>query len=305
MNCETIDQAVIDNIATPSRVMAPMQWYGGKGNLAKKIVPLLPDGRVYVEPFMGAASVFWHLKPPRQVEVLNDLDGEVVNLFRVLQDADLFKQFAHRITWTLYSFEEFKRALDCESTDPLDRAWAFFVRQNQGFGGKAETEGDWGRAFVKDRGMAHTANKWRGRVKLLRAWHDRLSRVQLDNRDAIDVVTYWDSADTVFYLDPPYVGDTRKDTDVYAHECDDNFHARLVGSLLAIQGQAVLSGYDHKIYLPLEGAGWERHEFQTACHAAGRGRGSKLRGKGAATEHVARIEVLWIKRHEQEEGLLF
>jgi len=271
--------------------------------MAAKIIPHIPPGRIYVEPYCGAASIFWHLTPPRAVEVLNDLNGDVVNLFRVLQDESQFAAFAHRITWTLYSVDEFRKALECDSDDPIDRAWAFFVRQNQGFSGKGETEGDWGRAFTSSRGMAESASIWRGRIKLLATWHDRLSRVQLDNRNSLDVIRYWDSKDTVFYLDPPYISDTRAQgkRNVYAHECDDSHHAELVETLLHIKGQAVLSGYAHPIYEPL--VDWDRIDIPTACHAASKGRGTKLQGAGSALEHVARTETLWIKRHVRPRGL--
>jgi hypothetical protein len=158
-------------------------------------------------------------------------------------------------------------------------------------------EGDWGRAFISNRGMAETASGWRGRLHLLDWWHSRLSRVQLDSRDALTVIRYWESPDTTFYLDPPYVADTRVKGKqyVYRHEADDDHHRQLVELLLTIQGRAVLSGYDHPAYQPLTDAGWSVHRIKTACHAAGRIRGSKLRGAGNATKHAGRVEVVWVK----------
>lgn len=287
------------HIPTPNRVMAPCRWYGGKALLAKHIVPLLPRGRVYVEPYMGMASVFWHLDPPYPVEVLNDIDGRVVNLFRVLQDRAMFCDFAHRVRWTMYARDELQRAIDTpDDSPPVDRAWAFFVRCNMGMSGiPAVTAGKWSRTFESSRGMAETASKWRSRVSLLRAWHDRLSRVQIDSRDALEVIRYWDTPDTVFYLDPPYVHSTRAkgNTAVYGSEQSDSHHAELVATLLAINGQAVLSGYDTPIYAPLTAAGWRRVDIETACFAAGRVRGSGLQGIGAVMEKAPRTEVLWVK----------
>jgi DNA adenine methylase len=283
-------------IPASNRVMAPVRWYGGKGRMARKIVPLLPAGRVYVEPYAGAASVFWHLDPPREVEVLNDLNGEIINLFRVLQDRDQFERLAHRLTWTPYSVDEFRRAGRCESHDPVDRAWSFFVRHGQGFSGKSDSDGNWGRVFGSSRGMAKTASNWRSRLSLLDHWHSRLTRVQLDNRDALDVIRYWDSPDTVFYLDPPYVHSTRAKAsrNIYAHECDDSHHKQLISLLLGIGGRAVLSGYDSPLYRPLLDAGWSVHRWRVSCSAAGRVRGSRIRGEGAAKQCVPRTEVLWI-----------
>lgn len=302
---------ILAEIPKPNRAMAPVRWYGGKGNLAPKIVPMIPPGKVYVEPYCGAASIFWHLRP-REVEVLNDLHGELVALFRVLQDAEQFRELTHRLAWTPYSREEFRRALAMRDEPDLslvDRAWAFFVRQNQGFSGIAKTEGYWSRAFVSCRGMALNSNSWRSRLASLRVWHERLSRVQIDSIDALECVRYWDSSDTVFYLDPPYVHATRaggKGAE-YDHEQPDEHHEELVRLLLEIEGQAVLSGYDSPIYSPLEDAGWHRREVETVSHAATKARGSKQRGEGSAKKHVARTEVLWIKerRRKSRPGLIY
>lgn len=294
---------ILAEIPKPNRVMAPVFWYGGKGRLAPKIVPMIPPGKVYVEPYCGAASIFWHLQP-RQVEVLNDLHGELVTIFRVLQDAEQFRELTHRLAWTPYSREEFRRALAMRDEPDLslvDRAWAFFVRQNQGFSGIAKTEGSWSRAFISYRGMAAPASKWRGRLASLRVWHERLSRVQIDSVDALRCIAYWDSPDTVFYVDPPYVHATRAkgSRGAYEHEQPDEHHEELIRLLLGITGQAVVSGYDSPIYQPLADAGWRVERIKTASHAAGRVRGTKLRGKGAGLKHAARVEVLWIKSHDK------
>ncbi|MCX7934927.1 MAG: hypothetical protein N3A66_06675, partial [Planctomycetota bacterium] len=181
----------------------------------------------------------------------------------------------------------------------IDRAWATMVTHGQGFSGIAKTVGNWSRAFVSSRGIAETAARWRSRLAMLDYWHKRLSRVQLDNLDALEVVRYWDSPDTVFYLDPPYVADTRVkgNQNIYAHEASNEHHRALVDILLSVKGQAMLSGYAHPIYAPLEQAGWQRVDIRTACSAVNRARGSKLRGDGALLRHVPRTETIWIRRH--------
>jgi len=298
-----IDDAVVEQIPHPRRPMAPFQWYGGKGILAPWIISHLPvDGaKVYVEPYAGAASVFWHLKQPFPVEVLNDIDERVVTVFRVLQDRTKFLEFRHRIIWTPYSLSEFRRAIkiiaNLNDHDDIDSAWAFFVACNQGYSAIAETPGNWSRAFCLNR-----CSKWCSRIKLLHHWHERLRRVQIDNRDALEVIRYWDSPETVFYIDPPYVPSTRVNRKVYKYDLSDDHHERLVDVLLNIQGQAALSGYDNPIYSRLESAGWEKHEKLTCCSAAARNRGTKLRGEGSLKTHAPRVEVLWVKRHKT--GLL-
>jgi len=293
-----LDALVLEQIAKPSRVMAPFRTVGGKGLLAKRIFPYIPRGRLYVEPFCGAASVFWHLDPPFPVEVLNDLDGEIVNLFRVLQDREMFEEFKHRVIWTPYSRAEFERAISVgPDASPIDRAWAFFVRQNQGFGGMrvGATKGSWGRDLsATSRGMSECASQWRCRMKLLAWWHDRLTRVQIDCIDGIEAIKYWDTEDTVFYVDPPYVLDARSHgMRCYVHEMSLEDHERLVETLLGIKGLAVVSGYHHEVYKPLEEAGWKRYEFGVVSYVAGRTRASGMLGTGAAKARCPRIEVIW------------
>jgi DNA adenine methylase len=278
---------------------APVQWYGGKGNMLAKLLPLVPaGGHPYCEPYCGAASLFWS-RQPAQVEVLNDLNGDLVGLFRCLQDRATFDELKHRLTWTLYSRAEFARALEIQSSDeadPIDRAWAFFVAQNQGFsGGGAKTIGNWGRNFTSDGGMAAVTNQWLMRLSMLDDWHKRIARVQIDRRDALEVLRYWDTPDAVFYVDPPYMASTRAQgySNVYRHEADDAHHAALVETLLGLHGAVVVSGYACAAYAPLEAAGWERTDFQTSCHAAGRGRDSGLQGAGAAMKKVQRVETVW------------
>jgi DNA adenine methylase len=133
---------------------APVQWYGGKGNMVAKLLPLIPETHLYCEPYGGAGSLLF-AREPAPVEVYNDLCGGLVNLFRTLQDPRRFKRLQHRLHHTLYSREEFCLALDTLKdpvASPDDRAWAFFVAQNQGFSGKANSEGYWGRTFTSDRG---------------------------------------------------------------------------------------------------------------------------------------------------------
>jgi len=283
-------------LADKERLRAPFRWFGGKGKMQAKLLPLIPaGGRPYCEPYAGAASVFWS-RDPAPVEVLNDLDDRIVNLFRVLQDREQFDDLKHRILWTPYARAEFGRALDILKTgsgDQVERAWAFFVAQNQGMSGVAFTIGNWSRTFVSAGGMADTTNRWIMRQTMMDAWRWRLMRCQIDSRDALEVVRYWDNPEAVFYLDPPYHHDTRKDKAVYAVEQDHDHHAALVETILGCQGAVVLSGYDHPVYQPLVDAGWEVTSFETACHAAVRWLGSGLQGAGAAKAKAPRTEVVW------------
>ncbi len=288
----------LDGIREPVRIMAPFRWPGGKGNLASWIVKYVPVGHTYVEPFAGAASVFWHLPSPFPVEVLNDIDGHIVNFYRVLQDQSKFDILLHRLVFTPYSRAEFRRALrilsNPEASD-IDRAWAFFVRQNQSVSGAGRSEGNWSRSITDTRsGMASTTSKFRSRLKLLARWHDRISRVQIDNVDGIECIRYWDTTDTVFYVDPPYVPETRRHRSLYRNEPDLSYHERLVESLLQVKGKVLLSCYDHPIYKPLTDAGWHKITKDTVCHMIGKVRNSRFQGIGNVKLNAPRTETLYM-----------
>ena len=263
-----------------------------------KLIKLVPQGgKPYVEPYCGAASLFF-ARESAKVEVLNDLDEHVINLFRVLQNKQSFDEFARHVTWTLYSRSEFCRALrilQSGTNDPIEKAWAAFVAYNQSLSAVARTPGNWSRTFVSSRGMADNVSKYCRRLELLERWHSRLMRVQIDCRDAIEVIKYWDTPEAVFYCDPPYVTATRVSGSrrTYRYEASDSHHQVLVQTLLDCQGAVVLSGYPSALYKPLEEAGWQRLDFHTACNAASRARRTKLRGAGAALKHAPRIESIW------------
>lgn len=277
----------------PVRTMAPVQWFGGKAKLTGWILPLLPQGATYVEPFCGAASLLW-ARFRTGVEVLNDIDDNIVNLFRVLQDPKAFQEFAHRITWTLYSRAELVRAIGLRnSACPVERAWSFFLRVNQGFSGEPATSpGSWSVTKTGRLGDLATS-RWSSRLGCLEWWHSRLQRVFVEHTDALECIRRWDTPGTVFYCDPPYVLGTRTGG-VYTHECSDDFHRDLVSALLSIQGAAALSGYESDIYAPFAAAGWTVHRRKTSAFAAGRDRRYGMTGSGAATRKAARTECLWV-----------
>lgn len=223
-----------------------IQWIGGKGLLWRWIIDNLPSGNIYVEPFGGAASVLLN-KPPHPVEVYNDLNGDLVNLFRVVQDEVRFEKLRRRLEWTMYSYDEFRKArrVLTESDDLDERAWAFYVGYNQGFGGRFNSVGNWGRVFV---GTLGNVRGFRSGIAKLDAIHKRMARVQIDNRDALDVIRYWDSSDTVFYIDPPYPHSTRKENNDYKHEMSDSQHDVLIDLLMTIKGNYALSTYQNPLY---------------------------------------------------------
>lgn len=270
-------------------------WYGGKHYLVPKLLSLLPPHKVYVEVFGGAANLLL-AKPPSPVEIYNDIDGDLVNFFRVLRDPRKFKKFYRRAVLTPYARGEweFCAATFSECGDEVERAHRFYVAVCMGFSGLPNA--GWSHTVsTSRRGMAATASRWLSRLEHLPEIHSRFMRVQVENLDFRELIPAYDSPETLFYLDPPYVPDTRREKSTYRYEMSLGDHEDLVSLLLKLKGAAVLSGYAHEVYGPLEEAGWQRHDFPVPCFAVGRTRATGIIGEGsAAAREQVRVESVWV-----------
>ena len=225
-------------------------WYGGKFSHLDFILPNIPsDAQHFCEVFGGSAAVLIN-RPPAPVETYNDIDSELVNFFTTLRDDAT--ELMRAISLTPFSREELARA--CEYMPGLserERARRFFVRARQTRTGLAQrsSEGRWAHCVLTSRaGMAGAVSRWLGSVDGLAGITLRLQRVQIENAPAIDVIRRYDTADTVFYLDPPYVHSARGDTAAYGNEMSDDEHIELAEVLASIRGRAVLSGYRTPLY---------------------------------------------------------
>jgi len=284
---------VLREVMAAVNLRSPIHWFGGKGRMVAKLLPLLPPHRIYVEPFGGGASLLF-AKDPSPVEVYNDLDSGLVNFFRVLRDPEKFIRFYHLASFTPHSREEFNfcRATWQECEDEVELAYRWFIVARMSFGG--DFGHSWAFAVTQSRrGMAGTTSKWLSTLEMLPAIHERMMRVQIEHDDFRNVIKTYDTPETLFYLDPPYVPETRKDGK-YKHELAIEDHEELVNLILGVAGKVILSGYNHPIYKPLENAGWERIDFQTACYAVAKTRATGIQGEGAATKRAPRVESVWI-----------
>ncbi|MBF1991359.1 DNA adenine methylase [Fischerella thermalis] len=230
-------------------------WYGGKYGHLDWLLPLLPKTTHYCEPFGGSAAVLLN-REPSPVETYNDIDGEVVNFFRVLRDQK--DQLIEAIGLTPFSREEFRIAIAKEQEDlsDLERARRFFVRARQVRTGLAQTAsvGRWAHCKLTSRaGMAGAVSRWLGSVEDLPEIVQRLLRVQIENDQAIDIIQRYDSPETLFYCDPPYPHDSRGDSKAYAYEMTDDEHRQLAGVLRSVKGKVALSGYDCPLMQELYG----------------------------------------------------
>lgn len=219
-------------------------WYGGKFSHLDWLLPLLPPAHHYCEPFGGSAAILLN-RAPSPVETYNDLDGEVVNFFRVLRDYP--DELIRRIALTPFSREELRLACSREKPDdPIERARRFYVRARQTRTGLAQTAtpGRWAYCVGTSRaGVAGAVSRWFGGIEALFRIADRLLGVQIENLDALEVIRKYDSPNTLFYCDPPYVHGARGDVHAYAYEMSDDDHYRLAELLHCVQGKVALSGY--------------------------------------------------------------
>lgn len=221
-------------------------WYGGKYSHLDWLLPLLPECRHFCEPFGGSAAVLIN-REPASVETYNDLDGDLVNFFRVLREHK--DELIERIGLTPFSREEFELAIDAQSKEIADveRARQFFIRARQVRTGLAQSAstGRWAHCKLTSRaGMAGAVSRWLGSVEGLSEVAQRLLRVQIEHASAIDVIKRYDSKHTLFYCDPPYVHASRGDTKAYKYEMSDKEHIDLANVLRSVDGKVALSGYE-------------------------------------------------------------
>ena len=261
-----------------------IRYHGGKWRLAPWIISHFPPHRVYVEPFGGAGSVLLR-KPRAKGEVYNDLWGRVVDVFRVLRDPEMAADLARRLTLTPFAREEFAAASpgDFETDDIIERARLTIVRAYMGHGSNSidETQSTGFRSNSM-RSNTTPAVEWANYPLQITRFAERLRGVIIENRLAAEVMRGFDAADTLHYVDPPYVHATRSNVagDLrrvqYRHEMTDEDHAALGEVLLGLRGMVIVSGYAHPLYDEMF-AGWKRREIKALADGA-----------------LERTEVLWI-----------
>lgn len=218
-------------------------YFGGKLSHLNFILEHLPHTERYIEPFGGSAAVLLN-REPSPVETYNDLDGHVVNFFRVLREQP--DELVRQLELTPHSREEFGESLKHEGVSDLERARRFFTRISQGYNAKtsSDSSGDWAYAIGRARrGMSGRISETRGYCDNLVDVAERLSRVQIENQDAIDLIETHDHSDALFYCDPPYAPDSRKSGE-YAHEMSEQDHRELARTLRQCEGKVAISNYE-------------------------------------------------------------
>ena len=263
-----------------------LRWHGGKWRLAPWVIRHFPPHRIYVEPFGGAGSVLLR-KPRAYAEVYNDLDGDVVTLFRVLRDEAQAARLIELLKLTPFSRDEFLAAYE-PTEDPVERSRRLVARCFMAHGTTARRVNQTGFRAKAYRQNQTGAQDFSTHPDTLEAVVERLRGVCIENRPAVQVIEHQDGPDTLHYCDPPYVHQTRTasrgsaNDRAYAVEMNDDDHVALLDCLKGCQGHVVLSGYPCALYddaLP----GWTRVERAALADGARK-----------------RTEVLWINPRATE-----
>ncbi len=267
-----------------------IRYHGGKFRLAPWVLSHFPSHTCYTEAFGGAAGVLLQ-KPRAYAEVYNDLDGEIVNLFRVLRNEDNRNKLIEQLVFTPYSRDDFQEAWEpCE--DSIEKARRLIIRAQMGFGSAGASKGITGFRIDTKRAYGTAQSLWVTYPNHLAIVGQRLSGVLIENRPAIQVLQDHDDSETLHYVDPPYVHDTRysgaKTGRVYRHEMSDHDHEELLEVLLELEGKVIVSGYPSEIYNDYL-AKWKRVDTKARISS----------GRGTDT----RTECLWISPNAQHQDL--
>lgn len=228
-------------------------YYGGKYSHLDWLLPLLPTVGInhYVEPFGGSGAVLFN-RDPSPIETYNDLDGEVVNFFKVLREQK--EALLEQLAFTPYARQEFIFAIGKDATlPPLERARRFYVRIRQIRSGLADASpGRWGYVIHESRNtMGSVVSRFYNGLDNLADVALRLLRIQIENLPALDIIGRYDSDETLFYLDPPYMPDVCHVLGAYMHVMTIEQHRDLIASVKACKGKVAISGYENSLYTEL------------------------------------------------------
>jgi DNA adenine methylase len=256
----------------------PLKWHGGKSYLAQPIIALMPPHLHYFEPFFGGGAVLLARDPDDQrlwppghkgvSEVVNDINGRLINFWRVLQDPELFDRFMRIVACIPLSRDEWKSAHNhTYGKDPVADAVALFVDCRQSLAGRMTGFTAITRNRTR-RQMNGNVSEYLGAVDGLPLVHDRLRRVLIENQPAVDLIMREDTPNTFIYCDPPYLHETRVSKDAYAFEMTERQHWELVDTLRQCKGKVMISGYASELYDSVL-RDWNRYEFDLPNNAAG------------------------------------
>lgn len=263
-----------------SRLSPILRYPGAKWSLAPWICSQIPEHAGYLEPFFGSGAVYFN-KTPAKIETINDIDGRVVNLFRVLREQP--EGLAQLIDATPWSRAEYELSYELVG-EGLEDARRFLVRCWQSFGVKLGSRSGWAREIKSDRRGRHYTREWDDLPDRIVAITERLKHVQLECRPALGLIEQFREPDVLIYADPPYPLGTRGSKNLYSNEMTDHDHEDLLGLLREHPGPVLISTYANQLYEDVL-EGW-----------------SQKRARSLAQCGKATVEVLWLNPQVAEQA---
>ena len=226
---------------------AVIKYPGAKWGVAPWVISHFPEHRSYLEPFFGSGAVLF-TKSRSAIETVNDIDGDVVNLFDWIRKDPA--RLAHAIRFTPYARDEYDRAWAAQytETDNFRRAVNFYIRMMMGHGFRTTGEKVGWKNDVQGREAAYAAKCWAKTPEVIIQAAERLRGVQIENRPAVELIRRFNYPNVLIYADPPYMLGTRQNRKQYRHEMTDDDHMELLEAIKAHRGPAIISGYDSDLY---------------------------------------------------------
>lgn len=271
-----------------------INWYGGKGsiqqrNLLKRIINYInqSDKLIFVDVFGGSGIITLNIQD--KIKKYNDINKDLINFFEVLKDEKLSMKLKDILCKTLYCKGIYEKAYEelisgkCKIID-LNRAVNFYIATMQSINsvGALKKSGFKSSKSHLRHGMGQAVSAWKTNIdKNLPIVIDEFRKVEVYNYDFLDCINKFDSKNTIFYLDPPYVSESRKNKKVYTDELEDKRHQELIEKMLTIKGNAILSGYENNIYTELEEKGWKKEAINIKSSSTPKG------------EKTRRKECIW------------
>lgn len=250
-----------------------IKYPGAKWRIADWIISHMPEHKSYIEPYFGSGAVFFK-KDQSRIETINDIDGDVVNLFDCIRTNP--DKLAGMIATTPYAREEYCSAFEVADSDQFERARLFLIKHWQGHGFRTYCRSGW-KNDVAGREYAYAVRYWNQLPEWVLDAAFRLKDAQIECRPAVDVIKRFNRPEVLIYADPPYLLSTRKMKKQYAHEMTDTDHVELLETLLQHQGPVMISGYDNEMYNNMLHL-WRKEQIDTT-----------------AEKGLHRVETMWIK----------
>ncbi|EGT0695720.1 DNA adenine methylase [Clostridium perfringens] len=256
--------------------MKVLKWPGAKWSIAERIINMMPEHKIYIEPFFGSGAVFFN-KSSCNLEILNDLDNEVVNLFKVIRDYP--EELANKIYFTPYSREEYKESYkrNDKELDDIEKARQFLIRSNMARAGMQYYSSSFRTCGPKlaEKVKQRVTREWNRIPQNILNAADRLKYAEIENINSLDLIKKYNRSDCLIYVDPPYLLSTRKQKYYNVEMTENEEHIELLNVLKNHSGPVIISGYDSDLYNDIL-LGWNRISI-----------------KANAEQGKKRTEVLW------------